>query len=163
MSKGFSMTGWRIGYMAAPAWLVGACNKVQGQITSGASSFGQYASAIALTADLSPTRQMEAQFKKRRDIVIELLRAIPGLKVNEPKGAFYIFPDVSHYFGKSNGQITIEDSDQLAELLLTEAHVATVGGIAFGAPECIRLSYAASEDNIREAIRRIGQFFSQFV
>ena len=162
MSKGFSMTGWRLGYMAGPSWLVSACNKVQGQITSGATSFGQYAASVALLSDLGPTKEMTAAFKIRRDMVISLLREIKGLKVNQPAGAFYIFPDVSAYFGKSNGTHTIKNSDDMEELLLTEAHVAVVGGASFGSPDCIRLSYAASEAQLREAVRRIRIFLEGF-
>lgn len=162
MSKGFSMTGWRLGYMAGPAWLVSACNKVQGQITSGANSFGQYAAAVALLSDLGPTKAMTAAFKQRRDLVISLLREIRGMKVNQPAGAFYIFPDVSAFFGKSNGTCTIHNSDDMEELLLTHAHVAVVGGASFGSPNCIRLSYAASESQLREAISRIRAFLDTF-
>ncbi len=156
-AKGFAMTGWRLGYMGAPLWLAKACAKIQGQFTSGANAFGQKAGAVALTSDMTPTWQMRDAFKKRRDLVVGLLKDIPGLKVNVPQGAFYAFPDVSDYFGKSfNGQ-TIRNADDLAEYLLAEAHVATVSGAAFGAPECLRLSFAASEEDLSEACRRIKE------
>ena len=162
MSKGFSMTGWRIGYMGAPVWLASACSKVQGQFTSGAASFSQKASAIALTANLDPTYDMRDAFIKRRDLVIQGLQNIPGMKVNHPTGAFYVFPDISYYFGKSNGSVIIDDSNDFAELLLESAHVAVVAGSAFGDDNCIRISYAASEDTLTEAIKRISKCLSEF-
>jgi len=162
MSKGFSMTGWRLGYMAAPKWLASACSKVQGQFTSGAAAFSQKAAALALSSDLSPTFEMREAFLKRRDLVIDGLRKIEGINVNHPTGAFYVFPDVSHYIGKSNGSITIDDSNDFAEVLLEGAHVATVAGAAFGDDNCIRISYAASEEQLTEAIRRIGKCLSEF-
>jgi aspartate aminotransferase len=155
-SKGFAMTGWRLGYMGAPAEIAAACTKIQGQVTSGANSFSQHAGAYALDADLGPTTAMRKAFEQRRELVIELLEGIPGLRVNRPQGAFYIFPDVSAFFGKGTDTVRIENSDDLAEYLLQEAHVATVAGSAFGAPDCLRISYAAAEDQLREAIRRIG-------
>lgn len=155
-SKGFAMTGWRLGYIGAPKEIADACTKIQGQNTSGATSFGQKAAAHALDADMSPTTEMRKAFLKRRDLVISLLQEIPGMIVNKPEGAFYIFPNVSAFFGKSYGDHHIENSDDLAMYILAEAHVATVAGSAFGAPNCIRISYAASEDDIREAVRRIG-------
>ncbi|MEM1325182.1 MAG: pyridoxal phosphate-dependent aminotransferase [Bacteroidota bacterium] len=160
-SKGFAMTGWRLGYMGAPLWLAQACAKVQGQVTSGATAFGQKAGAYALTADMTPTHKMREAFLERREIVRELLSAIPDFKVNNPQGAFYIFPDVSAYYGKSNGKTTINNSDDFAEYILKTAHVAVVSGSAFGAPKCFRLSYAASEAQLREAIRRIKEAVSQ--
>jgi len=156
-SKGFAMTGWRLGYMGAPKWLAAACSKVQGQVTSGATSFGQKAGAHALLSDMTPTHKMREQFLVRREIVRELLGSIPDFKVNNPQGAFYIFPDISAYFGKSNDQVTINNSDDFAEYILKTAHVAVVSGSAFGAPNCFRLSYAASEAQLREAIRRIAE------
>ncbi len=162
MSKGFSMTGWRVGYMGAPAWLAKACAKVQGQFTSGAAAFSQKASATALTADLGPTYDMRDAFIKRRDLVIEGLQKIPGINVNHPTGAFYVFPDVSEYFGKSNGSLIIDDSNDFAELILESAHVAVVAGSAFGDNNCIRISYAASEDTLIEAIRRIEACLKEF-
>ncbi len=155
-SKGFAMTGWRLGYIGAPEWIAKACAKMQGQFTSGATAFGQMAGAHALTSDLAPTHTMREAFRKRRDMVIELLREIPGFKVNHPQGAFYIFPDISHYFGTSDGNTIVENANDFAEYLLQNAHVAIVSGSAFGADNCFRLSYAASEEQLREAIRRIG-------
>lgn len=155
-AKGFAMTGWRLGYMGGPAWLAEACTKIQGQVTSGANSFGQKAAAYALLADMGPSEKMRDAFLVRRDLVIELLNEVPGFKVNKPEGAFYIFPDVSEYFGKSDGDVTITNADEFAEYILNTAHVAVVSGTAFGADNCFRLSYAASEAQLREAIRRIG-------
>jgi len=162
MSKGFSMTGWRIGYMGAPAWLASACSKVQGQFTSGAAAFSQKASAIALTSDLGPSYDMRDAFVKRRDLVIEGLQKIPGIKVNHPTGAFYVFPDISEYFGKTNGSVIINDSNDFAELILESAHVALVAGSAFGNDNCVRLSYAAAEETLIEAIKRIEKCLKDF-
>lgn len=162
MSKGFSMTGWRLGYMGAPAWLASACTKVQGQSTSGAASFSQKAGAIALSSDLSPTYDMREAFLKRRDLMIEGLQAIPGITVNHPTGAFYLFPDVSSYYGKSNGSVVIDNSDDFAEVILESAHVALVAGSAFGDDNCIRISYAASEDMLIEAIKRMTACLATF-
>ena len=156
-SKGFAMTGWRLGYIGAPTWIAKACTKIQGQFTSGATAFGQIAGAHALTSDMTPTNEMRAAFLKRRDMVIELLEAIPGMQVNRPEGAFYIFPNISAYFGKSAGGKTINNSDDFAEYILNTGHVAIVAGSAFGANDCFRLSYAASEEQLREAIKRIGK------
>jgi aspartate aminotransferase len=155
-AKGFAMTGWRLGYMGGPAWIAQACTKIQGQVTSGANAFGQKAAAEALLGDMTPSSEMRDAFLTRRDLVIELLNEIPGFKVNKPEGAFYIFPDISEYFGKSNGDVTINNADEFAEFILNTAHVAIVSGSAFGADNCFRLSYAASEDQLREAISRIG-------
>lgn len=154
-SKGFAMTGWRLGYMGAPEWLASACGKIQGQITSGAASFNQAAAAVALNTSLQPTREMQKAFKERRDMFIALLSEIPGFIVNKPTGAFYVFPDVSALFGKTFGSEVISNADDFAMFLLAEAHVAVVSGGAFGADECIRLSYAASETQLREAVARI--------
>ena len=162
MSKGFSMTGWRIGYMGAPTWLAAACSKVQGQFTSGAAAFSQKAASIALTADLGPSYDMRDQFIKRRDLVIEGFQKIDGIDVNHPTGAFYVFPDISSFFGKSNGSMIIDDSNDFAELLLENAHVAVVAGSAFGDDNCIRVSYAASEEKLREAIKRIANCLKEF-
>jgi aspartate aminotransferase len=156
-AKGYAMTGWRLGYMGAPKYLAEACAKIQGQFTSGANAFSQKAAAFALDADLAPTWKMRDEFQRRRDIVIELLEAIPGFKVNRPEGAFYSFPDISHYFGKTDGEMTINTADDFCEFLLLNAHVATVGGDSFGAPQCFRISYAASEKDIRTAIGRIAE------
>ncbi|MBR9921647.1 MAG: pyridoxal phosphate-dependent aminotransferase [Bacteroidetes bacterium] len=155
MSKGFSMTGWRLGYMGAPQWIADACAKIQGQFTSGATSFGQKAAAEALDGDLGPTKEMCAAFAKRRELVIDLLSEVPGVKCNKPQGAFYVFPDISAYFGKTINGFTIQNSDDFCTYLLQEAHVAVVAGSAFGADECFRLSYAASEAELRDAIGRI--------
>ncbi|MEO0341493.1 MAG: pyridoxal phosphate-dependent aminotransferase [Bacteroidota bacterium] len=156
-SKGFAMTGWRLGYIAAPQWIAKACAKIQGQVTSGATAFGQVAGAHALLSDMTPTHQMRAAFLKRRDMVIDLLGQIPGVKVNEPKGAFYIFPDISALFGKKHANGVIATSDDFCEYLLNTVYVAVVTGSAFGAPNCFRLSYAASEEQLREAIARISK------
>ncbi|MCB0554120.1 MAG: pyridoxal phosphate-dependent aminotransferase [Phaeodactylibacter sp.] len=160
-SKGFAMTGWRLGYIGAPDWIADACSKMQGQFTSGATSFGQKAAAHALLSDMSPTYEMREAFRQRRDLVIELLSQIPGVKVNKPKGAFYIFPDISELFGKGTGEMTIRNADDFSEYLLHSAHVAVVSGSAFGADNCFRISYAASEKELREAIRRIGEAIRQ--
>ncbi len=156
-SKGFAMTGWRLGYIGAPKWIAEACVKVQGQFTSGANAFGQKAAAHALLADMGPTHEMRAAFLKRRDLVIDLLKEIPGMKVNLPQGAFYIFPDISAFFGKSDGQTTITNATDFCEYLLYHAHVGVVTGDAFGTPDCFRLSYAASEAELKEAIKRMKE------
>lgn len=156
-SKGFAMTGWRLGYIGAPKSIADACIKVQGQFTSGANSFGQKAAAYALEADLTPTHQMRDAFLKRRDMVIDLLKEIPGMKVNVPQGAFYIFPDITEFFGKSDGFTTIANSDDFCEYLLHNAHVGVVTGDAFGAPNCFRISYAASEEELKEACKRMKE------
>lgn len=155
-SKGFAMTGWRLGYIGAPAWIASACNKMQGQITSGAASFSQKAAAYALTADMTPTWEMRDAFLRRRDLVIDLISKIPGVKVNRPEGAFYVFPDVSSFFGKTDGKVVIEDADAFCEYLLHTAHVAAVSGAAFGADNCFRISYATSDEKLKNAIQRIG-------
>lgn len=156
VSKGFAMTGWRIGYIAAPQWIASACIKLQGQFTSGASGISQKATAEAMAGGAALAEGMKAAFLQRRDLMIEGLRAIPGFEVNVPQGAFYIFPDVSALFGKSHGAHTIHSGDDLAMYLLEEAEVATVGGDSFGSPNCIRFSYAASEAQLNEAIHRIS-------
>jgi aspartate aminotransferase len=155
VSKGYAMTGWRIGYIAAPLWIAKACGKLQGQMTSGASSVAQMASVAALEGDQSTTVSMRNAFHKRRDLALAQLKEIPGFEIREPKGAFYLFPQVSELFGKSNGSLTINSSTDLSLYLLEQANVATVTGEAFGAPECLRLSYATSEEQMAEAIRRI--------
>ncbi|WP_372753657.1 pyridoxal phosphate-dependent aminotransferase [Labilibaculum sp.] len=155
VSKGYAMTGWRIGYIAAPLWLAKACNKLQGQMTSGASSIAQIASAAALEGDQSTTIAFREAFHKRRDLALAQLRQVPGFETREPNGAFYLFPKVSQLFGKSNGKININSSTDLSLYLLEEANVATVTGEAFGSPECLRLSYATSEEQMAEAIKRI--------
>lgn len=160
-SKGYAMTGWRLGYMGAPAFIAAACAKIQGQFTSGANSFSQHAAAYALEADMSATHQMREAFLQRRDLVTGLLAQIPGFKVNQPTGAFYSFPDISSFFGKSDGQTTVNNADDFCEYLLASVHVATVSGAAFGADRCFRISYATSEDLLREAIARIADAVSR--
>ena len=160
VSKGFAMTGWRLGYIGAPEWIAKACSKIQGQVTSAPCSIAQVAAGAAVSEDPSIADEMKAAFLSRRDLMIDGLSAIPGLKVNRPMGAFYLFPDVSALFGKSNGDRTIATAEDFAMYLLEEAHVATVGGGAFGTPECIRLSYAASEAQLKEALARISEAVS---
>lgn len=157
VAKAFAMTGWRIGYIGAPDWIAKACNKMQGQVTSGANCIAQRATITALEAPVSNIQYMVDEFKERRELIIQLLSAIPGIKLNEPNGAFYVFPDVSFYFGKTLKGTTIQDASDFALYLLEEAHVATVTGDAFGNGDCIRISYAASVDNIKEAIARISK------
>ena len=157
VSKAYAMTGWRIGFIAAAEWIVKGCNKLQGQYTSGPCSVSQMASVEAYVGSQEPVAEMQKAFQRRRDLIVKLTREIPGLEVNIPEGAFYLFPKCSSFYGKSyNGQ-TINNSDDLAMYLLTEAHVATVGGTSFGAPDCFRMSYATSDENIIEAIRRIKE------
>ena len=155
MSKGYAMTGWRIGYSACPEWLAKACEKIQGQMTSGANTVAQRAAITALNTDPSEYRYMIDEFRKRRDIVYDLMKEIPGFKVLLPKSAFYFIPDNSYYIGKNLKGKFIENSDDFAMFLLDEAHVGSVGGVSFGSPECVRFSYAASENDLREAMKRI--------
>ena len=155
MSKGYAMTGWRIGYSACPEWLAKACEKIQGQMTSGANTVAQRAAITALNTDPSEYRYMIDEFRKRRDIVYDLMKEFPGFKVLLPKSAFYFFPDISSYIGKNLNGKFIENSDDFAMFLLDEAHVGSVGGVSFGCPECVRFSYAASENDLREAMKRI--------
>ena len=157
MSKAFAMTGWRIGYMGAPEWIAKACTKVQGQITSGANAIAQRASITALKAPKSKIQYMVDEFKRRRDLVLQLLSEIDGFKLNVPEGAFYVFPDVSSFFGKTLRGRNIHNATEFSLYLLEEAMVATVTGEAFGDANCIRFSYAASEEDLREAIRRIKE------
>ena len=157
LSKAFAMTGWRIGYLAAPEWIAKACNKVQGQITSGTNAIAQRASIVALRAPKSKIQYMIDEFLKRRNLVLQLLGEIEGLKLNVPEGAFYVFPDVSSFFGKTLRGRTINNASDFSLYLLEEAGVATVTGEAFGDPKCIRLSYAASEEELRKAIARIKE------
>ncbi len=157
VAKAFAMTGWRIGYIGAPQWIAKACTKMQGQITSGANCIAQRATIAALDAPVSKIQYMIDEFKTRRDMILGLLSDIEGFTVNEPKGAFYVFPDISAYFGKTLRGTAIANASDLAMYLLEEAHVATVTGDAFGQPDCIRISYAASEKEIREAVRRIEE------
>jgi aspartate aminotransferase len=161
VSKAYAMTGWRIGYCAAPLWLAKAVNKLQGQYTSGASSIAQKAAEAAYTGSQECVETMRQAFERRRNLVVSLARQIPGLKVNEPQGAFYLFPEVSAFIGKKCGDKEITSSGDLALYLLEEAHVATVDGAAFCAPGYIRLSYATSDDNIREAMKRIATALSK--
>lgn len=160
-AKGFAMTGWRLGYMGAPKHIADACAKIQGQVTSGAASFSQKAGAIALMSDLGPTEAMREAFRERRDIVLSMLEEIPGIRANHPDGAFYVFPDVSSYFGKTDGHTTIKDSDDLCDYIMANAYVGLVSGAAFGDPNCVRISYAASEEQLREAIKRIRQMLAR--
>tara|TARA_R110001592_G_scaffold20091_3_gene81949 strand:- start:11321 stop:12517 length:1197 start_codon:yes stop_codon:yes gene_type:complete len=155
VSKGFAMTGWRIGYIAAPKWIADGCTKMQGQFTSGTCSIAQKAAQAALEANPNVTDEMLKAFKNRRDLVLKLMGEIPGLKLNEPKGAFYVFPDVTNFFGKTDGETVINNSADLSTFILNKGLVALVSGDAFGNPDCIRLSYAASEETLTEAIKRI--------
>jgi aspartate aminotransferase len=154
MAKGFAMTGWRIGFIGAAKWIVDGIDKLQGQVTSGTNHIAQRASVVAWD-DMSAPAMMKKAYLSRRDLVVGLLKDIPGFKVNVPEGAFYAFPDVSFYFGKSDGDVTIKDSDDLSMWLLEKTFVATVGGSSFGAANCIRISTAASDDNLIEAVARI--------
>lgn len=157
VSKGFAMTGWRIGYMAGPEWLAKACEKIQGQFTSAASSISQHATIAALNSGLEATHIMTEAFKARRDLVVEKLKDIPGIKFDIPEGAFYLFPDVKNYFGKSYNGNTIKDADDLCMYLLGEAKVSLVAGTGFGAPDCIRISFAASREELEKAMDRISE------
>lgn len=163
VSKGYAMTGWRIGWIAAPKWIASACGLLQGQYTSGPSSISQKASLAAYVGDQSCVETMRQAFERRRKLIVDLLSEIPGVKANNPMGAFYIFPEVDSYFGKSFNGKAIDNSPDLAMYLLEEAHVACVGGAAFGAPKSIRLSYATSEENIINAIARIKVALSKLI
>ena len=160
LAKAFAMTGWRIGYIGAPQWIAKACTKMQGQVTSGANCIAQRAAITAVLAPVSKIQFMVDEFRARRDIVVGLLREIDGFKVNLPEGAFYVFPDISAFFGKTIAAIKIENANDFSLFLLEKANVATVTGDAFGAPNCIRMSYAASEIQLREAIKRIKKALS---
>ena len=160
LAKAFAMTGWRIGYLGAPEWIAKSCTKMQGQITSGTNSIAQRAAITAVLAPIEKIQYMVEEFKTRRDIMVDLLREIDGFKVNVPEGAFYVFPDVSAFFGKIIDGYQIENAGDFSMFLLEKANVATVSGEAFGAANCIRLSYAASESQIREAIKRIKKVVS---
>ena len=157
VSKAYAMTGWRIGYIAAPEWIVKGCNKLQGQYTSGPCSVSQKAAEAAYNTSQECVEVMRQAFERRRDLIVSLAKEIPGLDVNKPEGAFYLFPKCSSFYGKSDGETTVNNSTELAMYLLEKGHVATVGGDAFGDPECFRMSYATSDDNIREAMRRIKE------
>jgi aspartate aminotransferase len=160
VAKAFAMTGWRIGYIGAPEWIAKACNKMQGQITSGANCIAQRATITALLEPVSRIQYMVDEFSNRKELIISLLEKIDGFKLNRPDGAFYVFPDVSYYFGKIIDGIEINNASDFALFLLEKAHVATVTGEAFGNDDCIRISYAASEDNIKEAVARIAKALS---
>ena len=157
VSKAYAMTGWRIGFIAAPEWIVNGCNKLQGQYTSGPCSVSQKAAEAAYTLSQACVEEMRQAFHRRRDLIVKLTSEIPGLEVNVPEGAFYVFPKCSSFFGKSDGETTISSSTDFALYLLEKGHVATVGGDAFGDPDCFRMSYATSEDNIVEAMKRIKE------
>ena len=162
MSKGYAMTGWRIGYSACPQWLASACEKIQGQTTSGANTIAQRASIVALQEDPAKYQYMIKEFKKRRDLTFKLMQDIPGFKITLPKSAFYLFPDISHYIGKTLDGTLINDGDDFSMFLLDKAHVGSVGGTSFGSPECVRFSYAASEKELIEAMRRIKELLSNY-
>ena len=157
VSKAYAMTGWRIGFIAAPEWIVKGCNKLQGQYTSGPCSVSQKAAEVAFSGSQECVEEMRLAFERRKDLIVRLAREIPGLEVNEPHGAFYLFPKCSSFFGKRDGDRLIQTSSDLAMYLLEVGHVATVGGDAFGSPECFRMSYATSDENIIEAMRRIKE------
>lgn len=161
VSKAYAMTGWRIGYVAGPTDIIKAVNKLQGQYTSNPGSISQAAAVAAYTGPQECVEEMRQAFQRRRDLIVRLAREIPGMEVNEPQGAFYLFPKCSSFFGKSDGERTIQNSMDFAMYLLEVAHVATVGGDAFGSPECFRMSYATSDENIVEAIRRIKEACSK--
>jgi aspartate aminotransferase len=160
MSKGFAMTGWRLGYLAGPKDLVQACEKLQGQFTSGANSITQRAAISALLGDMGPTQEMTKAFRARRDFMYNALKEIPGIKLNNPQGAFYVFPDISSLFGKSDGETTINNDEDFSMYLLHKAHVSTVMGSAFGNNNCVRMSFATSMDKLEEAIKRITKAVS---
>ena len=162
MSKGYAMTGWRIGYSACPQWLASACEKIQGQTTSGANTVAQRASIVALQEDPAQYGYMIKEFKKRRDLTFKLMQDIPGFKIFLPKSAFYLFPDISHYIGKTLDGTLIKDGDDFSMFLLDKAHVGSVGGTSFGSPECVRFSYAASEKDLIEAMKRIKDLLSKY-
>lgn len=160
VSKSFAMTGWRVGYIGAPDWIAKACNKMQGQITSGTNCIAQMATIAALDAPVSKIKFMVDEFKERRTLVLGLLSKIKGIELNEPEGAFYVFPNISYYFGKTIGGVKVDNASDLSMLILEKANVATVTGDAFGAPDCIRLSYATSQELLTEAINRIAKLLA---
>ena len=157
VSKAYAMTGWRIGFVAGPEWIIKAINKLQGQYTSGPCSVSQKAAEAAYTGTQAPVEEMRQAFERRRDLIVKLAKEIPGLEVNQPQGAFYLFPKCDSFYGKSAGNHVINDADDLAMYLLEVGHVACVGGTSFGAPECIRMSYATSDENIVKAMHRIKE------
>ena len=161
VSKAYAMTGWRLGWVAAPEWIVKGLNKLQGQYTSGTSSVSQMAALAAYEGDQQCVEDFRKAFQRRRDLIVNLAKDIPGLEVNIPQGAFYLFPKCSSFFGKSNGKYTINNSTDFAMYLLEEGHVATVGGDDFGSPDCFRMSYATSDNNIKEALQRIKDTLSK--
>jgi aspartate aminotransferase len=161
VSKGFAMTGWRVGFIGAPLWIAKACTKIQGQVTSATCSISQKAAETAVSANPEVVSKMKDIFLERRDLVLEKFNEIEGVKCNVPEGAFYLFPDISYYFGKSDRETTINSSDDLCMYLLNKCYVALVAGTPFGNPECVRISYAASEENLLEAIRRIKKQLSK--
>ena len=161
VSKAYAMTGWRLGWVAAPEWIVKGLNKLQGQYTSGTSSVSQMAAVAAYGEDQSSVAEFREAFRRRRDLIVSLAKDIPGLEVNVPQGAFYLFPKCSSFFGKSDGKHVINNSSDFAMYLLEDGHVATVGGDAFGSSDCFRMSYATSDDNIKEALRRIKEVLSK--
>ena len=163
VSKAYAMTGWRIGYIAAPEWIVKGCNKLQGQYTSGPCSVSQKAAEFAYISSQDCVEEMRQAFERRRDLIVRLAKEIPGLEVNVPEGAFYLFPKCSSFYGKSDGEITINNSTDFAMYLLEKGHVATVGGDAFGDPECFRMSYATSDENIVEAMKRIKDTVAKLI
>lgn len=157
VSKAYAMTGWRIGFTASPEWIAKACSKLQGQYTSGPCSVSQMAATAAFAGDQTCVEEMRKAFERRKDLIVRLAKEVPGFEVNEPHGAFYLFPKCSYYFGKTDGDRVIKNSTDFAMFLLEVAHVATVGGDAFGSPDCFRMSYATSDENIVEALRRIRE------
>lgn len=161
VSKSYAMTGYRIGFIAAPVWIAKACNKLQSQFTSGPNSVAQIASVAAFNHDGTEVKKMVSQFEKRRDLVMELLAGIPGLKTSKPDGAFYVFPDASSYFGKTDGELIINNSDDLCYYILSKGYVGVVSGDAFGAPGCFRISYAASEEELKKSLGRIKEALSK--
>jgi len=160
-SKGYAMTGWRVGYICAPVEIAKACEKMQGQFTSGGNTIAQRAALAAISGDHGPSTVMAEAYLRRRDLVLDLIKDIPGLETHVPEGAFYFFPKVNSFFGKSSGKHTVNNADDLCLYLLDEAHVSLVTGAAFGAPDCVRLSYAASEDELKEALKRIKEALSK--
>jgi len=162
VSKAYAMTGWRIGFITAPEWIAKACSKIQGQFTSGASGISQRAAFAAIKDDIKPTQEMAKEYLARRDMVYKLLKDIPGVKTNLPGGAFYFFPDISSYFGTSNGETTLENATDVSMYFLEKLQVSVVTGEAFGAPDCIRLSYAASREDLIEAMSRIKTALAKF-
>ena len=161
VSKAYAMTGWRLGWVAGPEWIIKGINKLQGQYTSGTCDVSQMAAVAAYEGPQDCVEEMRKAFERRKNLIVELAKDIPGFEVNMPQGAFYLFPKISSFFGKSDGKTTINNSTDFALYLLENAHVASVGGDAFGSPECFRMSYATSDENIKEALRRIKEAVSK--